>query len=79
MKLLDDGLSAELSADPNVPPEHIDGIRCDVESCAYHDGERFCTANGVSIGMQLADSLSETCCRTYRRRSMGDHSTADWS
>lgn len=77
MKLLDDELSAELSADPNVPPDHIDGIRCDVVSCAYHDGERFCTADGVSIGMQLADSLSETCCRTYRKRSMGERRAPD--
>lgn len=79
MKFFDDELAAELSADPNVPPDHIDGIRCDVESCAYHDGERFCTADGVSIGRQLADSLSETCCKTYRKRSMGDHGNPEMS
>lgn len=73
MRLFDDELAAELAADPNVPPDHIEGIRCDVESCAYHDGERFCTADAVSIGMQLAATQSETCCRTFRRRAMGEH------
>lgn len=48
--------------------EHIRGIRCDVSSCAYHDGVNFCTADQVKIGPSYAVSSTETICATYRPR-----------
>ena len=70
MEFFDDELAAEF-ADGNIPPERIIGVRCDVASCAYHDGERFCTADCITVGARGAHSRSETMCRTYRRRVMG--------
>ena len=49
-------------------PDHVRGIRCDVSSCAYHDGVNFCTAREVKIGPSYAVSSTETVCATYRPR-----------
>ena len=68
--LLDDELAAEIAHDGNVPPEHIEGVRCDAVNCAYHDGERFCTASGITVGSQSAEDKGDTLCRTFVRRSM---------
>lgn len=54
--------------DKGLVPEHIRGIRCDVSSCAYHDGVSFCTADQVKIGPSYAVSSTETVCATYRPR-----------
>lgn len=48
--------------------EHIHGIRCDVSSCAYHDGVNYCTAGEVKIGPSYAACSTETVCATYRAR-----------
>lgn len=48
--------------------EHIRALRCDVSSCAYHDGTNFCTAREVKIGPSYAVSSTETICATYRPR-----------
>lgn len=49
-------------------PQHINGISCDVKSCAYHDGDSFCTAGKVSIGPSFAKKSGQTSCATYRQR-----------
>ena len=71
MELFDEELAAELSGDENVPPEHIAGVRCDAANCAYHDGERFCTAPSITVGCARADDKTETFCCTFERREMG--------
>ena len=60
MELFDDRLAAELSNDAAVPPEHISGVRCDAVNCAYHDGERFCTAESITVGPHTAAKRDET-------------------
>lgn len=49
-------------------PEHIRSLKCDVSSCAFHDGTSFCTAREVKIGPSYAVSSTETVCATYRPR-----------
>ena len=70
MELFDNELAAEIAHDPSVAPDHIPGVRCDAVNCAYHDGERFCTAHGITVGAQSAESMGDTFCRTFMRRSM---------
>lgn len=47
---------------------HIRGVRCDVESCAFHDGVNYCTAEEVKIGPSYAVSSTQTICASYRPR-----------
>ncbi len=70
IELFDDELAAEIAGDENVPPEHIERVRCDAVNCAYHDGERFCPASGITVGTQSAEGRGDTFCRTFVRRSM---------
>jgi hypothetical protein len=69
MELFDNELAAEIANDPSVPPEHIRGVRCDAVNCAYHDGERFCTARAITVGSQSARGKGDTFCRTFERRA----------
>ena len=71
MELFDDKLAAEFADDASIPPDRIDKVRCDVVSCAYHDGERFCTADCITVGTLTAHSRGETSCRTYENRQGG--------
>lgn len=50
-------------------PKHIKGIRCDVKSCSYHDGDNYCTANQVAIGPGFAVSCTDTVCATFKPKS----------
>ena len=68
MELFDNELAAELAGDANVPPAHIDRVRCDAVSCRFHDGERFCTADSITVGAHTAAAKDETFCRTFERR-----------
>ena len=70
MELFDNELAAEIANDAAIPPGHIAGVRCDAVNCAYHDGERFCTAGDITVGSQTAKEKGETFCRTFERRSM---------
>ena len=70
MELFANELAAEIARDENVPPDHIYGVRCDVTSCAYHDGERFCTARDIAVGSHTASKKEETFCRTFVEREM---------
>lgn len=45
---------------------HIKGISCSVKSCAYHDGECYCTAEHINVGPSNAHSSSETICATFK-------------
>ncbi len=48
--------------------EHNKGITCSVKSCVYHDGERYCTAEMISVepaASNVTDS-KDTKCKTYK-------------
>ena len=47
---------------------HIDGIKCDVKNCIYHDCETYCTANQISVGPCNATCSTETVCATFKER-----------
>ncbi len=47
-------------------PQHVRALKCDVASCAYHDGANYCTAEHVKIGPSYAVSSTETICATYK-------------
>ena len=50
----------------NTIPEHIKGISCSVEGCAYHDGSHYCTAKEISVGPNGATNCSQTVCATFK-------------
>ena len=44
----------------------IEGIRCNVENCYYHDQETNCTAHEISVGPDCAHCSDETVCSTFK-------------
>ncbi len=62
--------SPELCAADAESPGRLRGVYCDVKSCAYHDGESYCTASRITVGPTNALRATETACATYRRRKL---------
>ena len=48
--------------------DHIQGIRCDVKNCMYHDCETYCTAKQIAVGPSHACSSADTVCATFKER-----------
>ncbi len=48
--------------------KRVDGIVCDVKSCAYHDCDNECYAGKVSIGPRDASCSANTVCATFKPR-----------
>ena len=46
--------------------EHIEGIKCNVESCYYHKQETYCTAKEIAVGPRAAETSGETLCATFK-------------
>ena len=46
--------------------KHIEGIKCNVQNCYYHDMDTCCTANEISVGPRNADSSTDTLCATFK-------------
>ena len=51
-----------------VSCEHIEGIKCGVKNCMYHDGETFCTAKSIAVGPHFATSSADTVCVTFQAK-----------
>ena len=60
--------SPELLAVDAESPGRLKGVSCDVTSCAYHDGDSYCTAPKITVGPTSALRATETACATYRRK-----------
>ena len=48
--------------------KHIEGIKCDVKNCVYHDCDTHCTAGQIAVGPSFATSSSDTVCATFKER-----------
>ena len=48
--------------------KHIEGIKCDVKNCVYHDCETNCMAGQIAVGPSFATSSSDTVCATFKER-----------
>lgn len=46
--------------------KHLQGIKCDVKNCYYHDADIYCTADQISVGPANADTSVETLCATFK-------------
>ncbi len=46
--------------------EHLNGVKCDVTNCHYHDKDCFCTAGHIEIGPHRAFSSADTVCSTFK-------------
>lgn len=60
--------SPEIDAADAESPSRLYGVSCDVVSCAYHDGDSYCTASRITVGPTSATRAAETACATYRRK-----------
>jgi len=58
----------KLTADQ--PPKRLTGVQCDVKSCAYHDGDSYCTADRIRVGPFYATAFTDTACATYKPRTL---------
>ncbi len=47
----------------------IKDIKCNVNSCIYHEGTHKCTAGSIEVGPSSACSCSETLCATFEPNS----------
>lgn len=59
------------SPDKDSKPKHIKGVSCDVTSCAYHDGDNYCTAERISVGPGYATACADTVCATFKPKTFG--------
>ena len=48
--------------------KHIEGIKCDVKNCMYHDCDTHCTAGQIAVGPSYATSSSDTVCATFKEK-----------
>jgi len=46
----------------------IDGIRCEVSNCVYHDTSDCCGAGEIQVGPQAASTSSDTTCTTFQQQ-----------
>lgn len=46
----------------------LQGIKCNVMNCYYHDCDTHCTAKEISVGPRNADCSAETLCATFKPR-----------
>mgnify|MGYP003320370569 CR=1 FL=1 len=44
---------------------HIQGIKCDVKNCVYHDCDTYCTAGQIAVGKTMA---TDAVCDTFKER-----------
>ena len=60
--------STNKSCHGNSCREHNKGIMCSVKNCAYHDGERYCTAEMISVEPACGNvtESTDTKCKTYK-------------
>ncbi|MEG1743387.1 MAG: DUF1540 domain-containing protein [Clostridia bacterium] len=58
-----------MSAIKNDEVKHIKSINCSCRSCAYHDGDSFCTADKISVGPSTASCCTDTVCATYKKKN----------
>lgn len=70
MEMFDNRIAAEFAKEKKRAPEHIEGIKCDVKSCAFHDGDNYCCAKEITVGKIYAVNRTETVCSTYRRKNL---------
>jgi len=53
----------------NTRGGHLNGVVCDVKSCAYnHDGS-MCCADAIMVQNESAQKKAETFCSTFKTRS----------
>ena len=48
--------------------KRIEGIKCDVKNCVYHDCDTHCTAGQIAVGPSFATSSSDTICATFKEK-----------
>jgi len=46
----------------------IDGIKCNVENCVYHEPNHRCDAGCIEVGPSSAKTSSEVYCATFKAK-----------
>ena len=49
----------------------ITGVVCDVQNCAHHEGECYCTAGQIAVGPSFVKSCTDTVCATFKEKDNG--------
>lgn len=47
---------------------HINCVKCDVDSCVHNSGECCCTAKEIKVGPHFASTTNDTVCQTYKKQ-----------
>jgi len=53
----------------NTPQDQAHTICCNVKNCAYHSGEKVCTAQEITVGSHFAVSSNDTTCATFKGKN----------
>ncbi len=48
----------------------IQGIKCGVKNCEYHDGTHYCEAGCIEVGPHYAATSGDTVCRTFKPKNI---------
>lgn len=51
--------------------DHLDGVKCIVNTCYYHERGDKCAASKIEIQPRNATNTSETDCATFRPEMKG--------
>ena len=46
--------------------KQIKGVHCDVQNCAYHNGQNECYAGTICVGPNEASCSANTVCATFK-------------
>lgn len=58
-----------MRVDKNEAP--LDGVKCVVNTCQYHEQGDYCTAEAIEIQPRNATSTEETDCATFSPSTRG--------
>ncbi len=53
-----------------VPDQTKGKIVCNVQNCAFHQGECNCTAKQIAVGPTYAPSGKDTVCATFKPKEL---------
>lgn len=52
----------------NCSKKTIDGIKCNVQNCVYHNPNYKCEAGCIEVGPNHADTTNQVYCATFKAK-----------
>lgn len=66
MTIISQSLNIKENAMNKQNEKCIEGIKCDVTNCHYHQENSKCNANEIKVGPTYASTSTDTICATFK-------------